>query len=852
MNFKILLLLCSWLNVFAGQKQAEEKQAAALQESFIWLQATKAGEQQYVAFRKTFNLKENIAAAQLRVFADNRFIIWINGQYVERGPARFDPKGPQYDILDIKPFLHKGKNAIAVLVHYYAVDSFTEWNEQNARMMEHTPGLTAALNIDFTNGTIFSLRTDETWAANKNTQYKASPGSYSSVPDNIDARLSDGDWSVAGYNDEKWEHARKISGSSWGKLSPRLIPLLKEQTLVPDRVVQQTTGANVHDSVQSLRALLPLEMEAGSELVIDIGKVRQAYHLLELDAEEGASLQVGHATLFYDHKKQPLIVSFIPHPEDRYIAKKGFQRYMGGDTHGFKYLVIKVLSGKIRLKSVAITERSYPYERMGSFTSNDTLLNTLWKVCVNTVEACSEDAYVDCADRERAQWIADGYKMSFPVARVALAAKEQNGTYTFGDARLLRKMIQDMGYSQVPDGRLQPMRPSVYPLINTHGVIDDYSCLWVQAAVEYYERTGDIAFVKQIWGQLQRAMDYFLNRKIANGLINAREFIYFDNPLKYVQCEGATINAFIYGSLQAIARMAKVLGDAKAFNRYAAEAVALYKSYNSNLWNERAGTYNAASFSDEGKAMTDNPKSFSLPYEGPLEPGKTVAPNYHAALMALYFNLVPADRHARVLHFLLNSFNKTTEQQMELWWPYTSRYLLDVLYREQRTDLSQTALNFIRNAFWHMTRYETATTSEGWWGGASVHESSAFPAYFMSAFVLGVRTVIENGKLSFIIKPNLGDLQHAEGTVLTEFGKTDVQWTFRDGGGSLHFSINTPKGATPVLYIPVMSERATLVLNGEMLVKAGKIKGELKRSGGYYVIPLKENRCRGIILKGQK
>ncbi len=44
------------------------------------------------------------------------------------------------------------------------------------------------------------------------------------------------------------------------------------------------------------------------------------------------------------------------------------------------------------------------------------VLNQLWNIGANTVEVCSEDAYVDCIDRERGQWDADA-RTNTAVAR---------------------------------------------------------------------------------------------------------------------------------------------------------------------------------------------------------------------------------------------------------------------------------------------------------------------------------------------------------------------------------------------------------------------------------------------------
>ena len=62
-----------------------------LQSAFIWTDATATGDKPGVAvgFRKSFNLARIPASASLQLFADARYILWVNGTYVERGPARF-------------------------------------------------------------------------------------------------------------------------------------------------------------------------------------------------------------------------------------------------------------------------------------------------------------------------------------------------------------------------------------------------------------------------------------------------------------------------------------------------------------------------------------------------------------------------------------------------------------------------------------------------------------------------------------------------------------------------------------------------------------------------------------------
>src|ERR1700722_18533479 len=89
-----------------------------------------------VGFRKQFNYYGQGGKVSLFIFADNRYMLWINGEYVMRGPCRFDPLRPEYDSLEVSKYLHRGKNTIAVLVYGHV---------SSGESMEHTPGF--ALNV---------------------------------------------------------------------------------------------------------------------------------------------------------------------------------------------------------------------------------------------------------------------------------------------------------------------------------------------------------------------------------------------------------------------------------------------------------------------------------------------------------------------------------------------------------------------------------------------------------------------------------------------------------------------------------------------------------------------------------
>ncbi len=776
---------------------AADPVSTTLGHSFVWAAPAIAppGQQMYVAFRKTFELVDAPLAAHLAIFADTRYRLWINGQLVEFGPCRFDPRRPEYDLHDVRTLLKSGHNVIAVLVHAYAIGSFTNWNEQCARMMDHRPGLTAQLDLEMPKGNRQHLGTDSTWRLNAKTRFRPSPGTYSSVPDNIDARLDDGDWTLAEYDDGRWDAAVPISGDDWGAIHPRSIPLLR-QTVLSAPTMIEPAGTN-----------LPMELKAGQQVVFDLGRAAQAYAILDFEAQAGSELELAHCAQYRDTGRKPGAATFTGDAfRDRYVARAGRQTYMNGDTWGGRYLVLLVRSGRIRLHEVKAIDRTYPFTRLGRFHCSDELLNKIWEVGVRTVEVCSEDAHVDCADRERAQWMADGLMMGWPVSRMALAGPgPEPGRHLYADSRLLRNMLRHTALSQLPDGRLQPMRPSSYPPGLTHGVIDDYSCLWVQGVREYFDVTGDDALVRESWPVVIKTLNYFLERRTQTGLVRAMEFIYFKNPLIYKVCEGTSINGYVYRSLEDAAYLARLLGDQASADRFAAAAQELSLAVNSQLWDEAAGSYH-----------------------GGILDGVKTPPTGHAAAMALFYDIVPAERRPRVFDFMNEHLPK------EQAFPYTYRFFFDILYRHSAAADDQRVLDLVRSQWAHMTRYETGTTSEEWRGGSFIHESGAHPAWFLSSYVLGVRVEGPRSARQLLIEPRLADLQRAEGTVLCEYGPVAVAWSRSDDRKVLAFTIEVPSGARATVRIPLEFAKAALVVDGRDYVRAGSAVADLVRIEGRF------------------
>ena len=94
---------------------------------WISIDETSFNPNQWICFRKNFDLKEKETSAQFYIAVDSKYWLWVNGEMVvfegglKRGP---NPEDTYYDKVEIAPYLRKGKNTIAILMWYWAKTDF--------------------------------------------------------------------------------------------------------------------------------------------------------------------------------------------------------------------------------------------------------------------------------------------------------------------------------------------------------------------------------------------------------------------------------------------------------------------------------------------------------------------------------------------------------------------------------------------------------------------------------------------------------------------------------------------------------------------------------------------------------
>ncbi len=782
-----------------------------LQKSFIWGSGSDSmlNSTHSVGFRKVIGVKGNGGDARMMIFADSRYVLWINGIYVGRGPCRFDPKGPQYDLLDIRKFIHKGKNTIAVLVIGNVRNDLG-----NLKIMRHSPGLTALLKIGEQ-----QFVTDSTWQCSNKVpeQVLSEVWTWSCVLDRVNANTPDFNWQQPSFDDGGWINAAKVAGEAWGPLEPRYIPLLRESDLGSGTILQ-VKGKNATDTaLKGLPRHLPMKFSAGDEIIIDAGKLSLTYWILKMNAAAGTELIF---TPCQDFVNGEGIINY--NCITKYTAREGAQQYMSTDTYGFRYLKISVENGSFTMDSIRFVSRLYPNIPLARFECSDEFLNRTWQQDSYTSQVLCEDGYVDSA--ERAEWMGDVGMIQYPVSRMVISGPGYGkDKIIYSDPRLMHNMLLHTAQSQQPDGRLKAHHPS--DRFDLHWYIEDYSCLWVEGLREYYENTADTLFVREMWPVLQKQMKWFLDRRNPSGLITAREFlIHLDNPMRYQVCQGATVNAFIFKALADASWLAGQLGMLADADIYSLEASRLKAAYNKCMWDENGKSFFAAVYFPESSEGGNLPVLKLVPIEDPaskirnwsdgnvqwIQKGEKVPPTVQAALVALNRGIVSDEHLEDARMFLLKHCG-------ELKNPYTYRMLFDELYKYDQDSTDIKVLDIIRDRWRSMvSRVSPGTAAEGFeTQGYLCHPFGLIPAYVLPSWVLGVRKPEPVWKQTILIEPHPGDLLYAEGVGLTEFGPVPVEWQ-KEGAGSLIFRFEIPDNTEAVIRLPKQGDKNQLVINGKV------------------------------------
>ena len=524
----------------------------------------RVGSNEWFAFRGSLTLEDTAdAPAELRLAADSKYDLYVNGELVvregglKRGPT---PTGTYYDVLDLSGSLQVGENTLAIVLQYFGRQGFS-----------HRDSGTPGLLVDADAGSFgeWKVKNHPCYfdAGYVNDAYRLPENSVG-----YDARQEFGEWTEPGFDDSAWataETAAAAGAGPWGELYPREFPQWfwsEPMDYVQTREVRNTNG----DDFTYIQCGLPHNA--------------QFVPVIEVDAKAGIRITV---TVGQDTNNI----------NSTYITKEGVQQHVFPGWINGETVTYKIPSGWVKVLSVQYIETGYPAAFVGDFASGNECLDTLWEKSKRTLYVTMRDTFMDCPCRERAQWPGD---MVVQLAQVPYCldrtadALVQKGLYeTFR-----WQMESGILYGPVPEGNWRMELPAqMLSVVSAYGV-------WT-----YYMNTGDRQMLESIYAGMKRYLDLW--RFQENGLIVYRPAAKGEVPVNVdgveigiwdwidwghrIDCEPA-LNGWFVLAAEGVLCVARELGLSADVAEIAIKVEQVREAIREQYWNPEKGGFVSEGF----------------------------------------------------------------------------------------------------------------------------------------------------------------------------------------------------------------------------------------------------------------
>ncbi len=552
-------------------------------------------------FRKVFSLSGTCEQAVIRIFADTRYILYVNGAEVSTGPARSDPRWQYYDELDVSVHLHGGTNCIAVLVLYHGYST--------GQSISRIPALFADVAVT-ENGQERHFSTDCTWKCKLLTAHDKHAPRVNGCKGRIevfDNRLYDEHWTSVSYDDGNWVacHERTRGLSPFWNLSKRKIGLLQRNTVTANaiayegtsvtaktydlphfhrRIMEELDAAQLHPAEKVFPYVFDKPSDAQVRIAAaDFGSIYVGCAVLEVDGHDGDVLDIVYAEELFDGKPYFNGVSY--RPMSRFILREGHNRlpiFFGYEA--CRYILLLAREA-MTVQSVSIYTREYPFAQTASFTCDNPQLNRLWDISTHTLKICLQDGYLDSPSREQQQWMGD--------ARYQAVMNY----YYSADTDMAEKVLRQFAQSQDFEGMTAARYPDGH---HNYPPIPTYCLQWICAFSDYYRFTGKTELIRDLYPNILLAVRWFSAFEGEDGLLY--DLPYWNYCDLGTNADGrcgdfdrggsvALPNMMYAEALQAVARMAELTEDAEAVTFFTAKYNRLVATIREKLWHPTRRAY---------------------------------------------------------------------------------------------------------------------------------------------------------------------------------------------------------------------------------------------------------------------
>ena len=480
-------------------------------------------------------------------------------------------------------------------------------------------------------------------------------------------------------------------------------------------------------------------------LLVDFGKESMGYLVLEDIQGEGL------VEIYYGESREEALDKEHCETLDKFEVSGS--RFEVPESKAFRFVYIET---DVTIGKIAMDYEYLPFDdkKSGSFRCNDEELNRIWEVGAYTMDLTTREFFMDGIKRDRWTWSGDAiqsYLMNY---------------YLRYDLDCVKRTIR----------QLRGKDP-VTAHVNT---IMDYTFYWFKSILDYYQYSGDVAFVKEIFPRMVTLMNYCMIRTNTDGLMEGQpdDWIFVD-WVDFPMHKRGTLcfeQILFVEALRAMAVCCTICED-EDDGYYKMEAERTLKKVKELFWSEQHHAFL--------HAIED----------GQMNPQITKFPN----MFAILYDLVSEEEKQQMMQSVI--LNKDIPA---ITTPYMRFYELAALCE---MGLQKEVLPEIK-AYWGGMLREGATSF--WekynpeetgcqhlamygrpYGKSLCHAWGASPVYLMGKYYLGVKPT-KPGYAEYEVRPLLGDLKWMRGAVPTPFGfihvemsRTCVTVTSEGGKGTL-------------------------------------------------------------------
>ena len=689
---------------------------------WIW-QRSENQENTWMCFAKDVALENPRGPWILRIAADTKYWLYINGQTAVRegGLKRGrSPASTYFDEVDISTFLEDGINRIAVLVWYMGKNGFS-----------HLSSGRGGLYIETVSPDGNALVSDAGWKVRKHPAYLQVPegeeGPNFRLPEPdiwYDASRDMMPWKEKGTDLSGWDSADVWSdeeAKAFGTPVRRPIPFFRFGNL--------TSFVN-SEEVQGLKT------DRDITLAMHLPSNLQFTPWLRLEAPAGKRIIIRTET--YETANAPGVNGL----RSVYITKDGLQEYeslgwLNGQTALFQ------LPAGITVHALKYRETEYAVNRAGSFRCEDPFWNRLWEKAYHTLHLCMRDTFMDCPNRERAQWWGDAdteMQMALYCMDTSAHALYENGVYTM------------VSWYEETGSML-----TVVPCGNARFELPFQNLAGIRGFMTYYRHTGRRDLIEKAYPMAkQYVLQYRTDdRGLAVHRTGSWDWPDWGDNADIVIME----NAWLCLAMDACAGMAEVLE----------------KTQDAEDLRKRADRIRLAV-----RSLTRADGVF-------YHHTQNGEPDDRANALAVLAGCANQENMDSIAGGLESTENAS---------PYMEKTVLEALCEMNRADA---AMKRMRRRYAAMTEDDSSALWELWTPEASQnHGWSGGPLIILSRYIAGIR--LEGDGRSCTIAPNPCGLKHIECVCPTRFGPLTVKMDQEPSGKRLE--VIRPREMTAEVLVP--------------------------------------------------